>query len=555
MTMFRSSFWFTTIISIICRIPFLQTHLRQCHNDDDNNDDIAPTMMTPTASPSPIMIEPSPPTNERYDPTQPLNILILYGDDWRYNSIGIMNPLLQTPTLDALAQNGIHFVNSYVTTSVCWVSRATYFTGQYMSRHQTTRVADPKFYQHWNTTSWPALLQQSEHQYYVGHIGKWQFQNPKQIVQSFFNFTSIFEYHVNAQTGIRFTEQTINDTIRFLDAYTQVNHETTATNTNRTTKKKKHPFVLNLAMFPPKAVLDGTIPSLNYRTRDLEYNVYRNTSIPIVTNNINDTSFHQLPYFLQSTTPPTESRRRYEQKYIPNTSYQENMQRYYALITEVDTTLQSIIDLLKARQLYYNTVILFTTDNGYMHGEHGLSGKWYPYQESIRVPLIVADPRMTPSQRNTKNHHFVMNIDLAPTILSIGNVTLPNRNSSSNNNNSSSNSNSLPTPQQMQGMDMTQLYLPQKNTATTNNSTIPWRDNELYYEHPTIQNRNFLTASTALISLQYSYMVYPEWNDYEVLHDLIRDPLEQINVINYTNYSTIVQYYRQRHALWKEAVK
>jgi arylsulfatase A-like enzyme len=248
------------------------------------------------------------------------------------------------------------------------------------------------------------------------------------------------------------------------------------------------------------------------------------------------------------------------------------MQRYYALITEVDTTLQRIIDLLKVRNLYNNTVIIFTTDNGFLHGEHGLSGKWYPYQESIRVPLIISDPRMTPTQRNTKNTQFIFNIDLAPTILSIANVSIPS-------------SPLLPLAQQMQGLDITQLYLHpslsrirnninsattttttttnntirMKNATTTNNQTtnnmtlptaVSWRASELYYEHPTIQSRTYLTSSTAYITLNYSYMIYPEWNHTEVLYDLINDPYEQTNVISNPKYSTVLQHVRQRHAYW-----
>ena len=535
------SFWLTTIVSAICRVRFVRKNIRLCRDDGPSQ----------TPSPSPL---PQPP-----QPKRPLNILVLFGDDWRHNSIGILNPIVQTPTLNALAANGIHFVNSYVTTSVCWVSRATYFTGQYMSRHNTTRVGDPQFYQRWNTTSWPALLQQSAAQYYVGHIGKWQFHNPNQFVESAFNFTSIFEYHVQPKTGVRFTEHTINETVRFLDEHGKLNNKN---GTNVTTKPPHyHPFALTLAMFPPKSVTDGTIPSQNYQTRDAEYRIYQNTTIPIVTNNINDTSFRKLPYFLQSTTPPTESRRRYEQKYIPNQSFQENMQRYYALITEVDRALDRIIQLLKARGLYQDTVILFTTDNGYLHGEHGLSGKWYPYQESIRTPLIISDPRLTTSQRNTTRHEFIFNIDLAPTILSIGNVTFTTTTTNSNN------QSLLPQQQQlqMQGMDITRLYLSNGTTTTSNNNntanngsnstTTQWRENEVYYEHPTIQSRTYLTSSTALITLNYSYMIYPEWNNYEVLYDLIRDPFEQTNVVNETNYRAIVQWYRQRHAIWKERVK
>jgi hypothetical protein len=74
-----------------------------------------------------------------------MNILLLYADDWThhhtlssFHKTQPVNSILQTPTLDALSQDGIRFTHNCVTTSVCWISRATLFTGQYMSRHKTT---------------------------------------------------------------------------------------------------------------------------------------------------------------------------------------------------------------------------------------------------------------------------------------------------------------------------------------------------------------------------------------------------------------------------------
>ena len=126
---------------------------------------------------------------------KPLNILILYPDDWRHDSIGGVAPVVQTPFLNQLAREGIRFTYNMVTTSICLISRATLFTGQYASRHRSYRLRTPVFYDQWNKTSWPALLQQHPtHPYYTGHVGKWQYANPNRIVQTqLFNYTNIFE--------------------------------------------------------------------------------------------------------------------------------------------------------------------------------------------------------------------------------------------------------------------------------------------------------------------------------------------------------------------------
>ena len=73
--------------------------------------------------------------------------------------------------------------------------------------------------------------------------------------------------------------------------------------------------------------------------------------------------------------------------------YQQGMKNYYRLISQVDAACREIVQDLDRQKLLQDTMVIFTTDNGYFHGEHGLAEKWYPYQESIRVPLIIYDPR------------------------------------------------------------------------------------------------------------------------------------------------------------------
>ena len=110
-------------------------------------------------------------TNTRQN--KPLNIVILYADDWRHDDIGVASPnnVVHTPFLDWLANTqGIRFTHNCVTTSVCWISRATLHTGQYYSRHKATRPIDNEWYQGWGN-SFPEVLKKLG--YYVGHIGKW----------------------------------------------------------------------------------------------------------------------------------------------------------------------------------------------------------------------------------------------------------------------------------------------------------------------------------------------------------------------------------------------
>ena len=167
---------------------------------------------------------------------KPLNVIVLYPDDWRHDDIGGVSPVLRTPFLNQLAQQGIRFTYNAVTTSICWISRATLFTGQYASRHKSLRIRQPVFYNDWDKNSFPALLQKHAG-YFVGHVGKWQYQNKEGIVGKLFNWTSLFEgYHW--YKGIPAANYTRDETIRFLRE-----------------RPKDQPFAVTVAFYPPKGKL------------------------------------------------------------------------------------------------------------------------------------------------------------------------------------------------------------------------------------------------------------------------------------------------------------
>jgi arylsulfatase len=96
--------------------------------------------------------------------------LILYPDDWRHDTIGKEDSIIQTPFLDSLADQGIRFRQNAVTCSICWVSRASLFTGQWPSRHQSKKLICPHFAAGyvWKESSWPGILK--KHGYYIGHV-------------------------------------------------------------------------------------------------------------------------------------------------------------------------------------------------------------------------------------------------------------------------------------------------------------------------------------------------------------------------------------------------
>lgn len=136
--------------------------------------------------------------------------------------------------------------------------------------------------------------------------------------------------------------------------------------------------------------------------------------------------------------------------------FQNSMKNMYRMITGVDEACKNIVDELDRQGVLNETLIIFTTDNGALHGEHGLGGKWFPFAESIRVPLIVWDPRMPASKRGTVDESFTLNIDLAPTILGAAQIHKK-------------------VPLGMQGRNIADSYLPKYNHDALIYNSSPWR--------------------------------------------------------------------------------
>ncbi|MEI6638064.1 MAG: sulfatase/phosphatase domain-containing protein, partial [Planctomycetota bacterium] len=101
------------------------------------------------------------------------------------------------------------------------------------------------------------------------------------------------------------------------------------------------------------------------------------------------------------------------------------VRKNYRLVSTIDGTVGRLRELLAELGLDSNTIIVFTSDNGHFHGDHGLWGKWLPHDPSIRVPLIAYDPRLPAATCGQVREELVLNIDLAPTILSWAGLTIP----------------------------------------------------------------------------------------------------------------------------------
>ena len=194
-------------------------------------------------------------------------------------------------------------------------------------------------------------------------------------------------------------------------------------------RPEDQPFMLTVAFFPPHSV-DGTEGQFFPQPETADYYPSNFTILPPVppsfsVENMNQ-SFARLPNSIfHKEGEGNEARTRWHLRFDNAAKYNVMMKRYYQMITGVDKACETIVEELERQNLLGKTLVIFTTDNGFYHGEHGLAGKWFPHEESIRVPLIVLDPRAAASAKGTVRDEMTLNIDLAPTILTAAQTFIP----------------------------------------------------------------------------------------------------------------------------------
>lgn len=406
-----------------------------------------------------------------------LNILFLLADDLRWNSLNCMgNSMLITPNIDELSGNGVRFTHACVSTSISMVSRASILTGQYMSRHNIrefgVQISEEAF-----SNTYPAILRKAG--YWSGFVGKY---GVGEIREKDFDFSREYErvhwFPLENGDSIHVTERNKNDALEFLR--------------NRPPDK---PFVLSVSFFATHA--QDNHPD-QYRYQPQSERFYCDDIITVPETG-SDEYFRSLPYFLAGES--NEGRIRWHWRFDTPEKYQKYMKAYYLMLTEMDMAVGEIVAELKREGVFDNTLIIFMGDNGYFHGEHGLADKWYPYEESIRVPLIVYDPRLPAGKRNSVNDEFVLNIDIAPSLLSAAGQKIP---------------------RSMQGKDFSDLYLSEK--------TVSWRQ-DFFYEHPFVTNESRIPSSEALVTHSDKYIWWPHYK-YKEYFNLESDPHEKHNRIN-----------------------
>lgn len=441
--------------------------------------------------------------SSRGDVAQPdrPNIIFLLTDDQRRDTLGCYgNSIVQTPNIDKLANQGIIFNNMFVTTSICAPSRASILTGQYVRRHRIWDFSASLTEQQL-TQSYPGLLKKAG--YRLGFIGKWGVgQPPKKLFDYNKSFAGQGTYEINVDGEPRHLTSVMGDqALEFLNG-----------------SSSDSPFCLSIS-FKAAHVRDSYDLNSDPFPFDPELrDLYRDVAMPLP-KTADSRYYDRLPPFLKNS----ENRMRWAVRFWGPARYQDSVKGYYRLISGVDIVVGRILRKLKEKGFSQNTIIIFTSDNGFYLGEYGFAGKWLPHEVSIRVPLIIHDPRLPQSERDTHRNEMALSIDIAPTILEMVGVQIPKG---------------------IQGRSLAPIL---------RGENVKWRT-EFFYEHLFSHPR--IPPTEAVRTQRWKYIRYIDTDPlYEELYDLRNDPLEENNLVSGVEHHDVVEKMRQKWHQWRERAK
>ncbi len=389
------------------------------------------------------------------DTSKQPNIVFIMSDDHGYQALSAYNhpisKLAPTPSIDRIANSGMRFVNSYVTNSLCGPSRATMLTGKFghingfSYNGQTFDATQP---------TWPKMLK--ENGYQTAIIGKWHIGHTPEGID--FDYWKI----LNDQGEYYNPEFITKDGSEIIEGYATDLITDFSIDWLENKRDKSKPFAL---MIHHKAPHRNQMPALrhtqmyentkfpmpdtyfdNYEGREAagaqKMNIYKDMyeghdlkmTVAVGSDSLR---YDRWPNHFQRMTTEQRTawnnayRKRnddmnaanFNEKEMAEWKYQRYVQDYCATIASVDEGVGRVLDYLEENNLTENTIIVYTSDQGFFVGEHGWFDKRFMYEQSLRTPLLIQYPGKI--KANSTSDKMVQNIDLAPTFLDLLGLDIP----------------------------------------------------------------------------------------------------------------------------------
>lgn len=420
-------------------------------------------------------------------PARP-NIIFILVDDLRWDGLSCTgNSIAKTPNIDRIAKEGALFKNFFVSIPLCSPSRGSFLTGQYAHTHGVTHNGDNAARSQ-QLVTFPKLLHDAG--YETAYVGKWHMGNDDSPRPGFDRWVSFKGQGIYENPTIN-----VDGKSSKVDGY--MTDILNGYAIDFVKQKHQKPFAL---YFAHKAVHGPFTPA--ERHKDL----YAGATLPLAPNHrdtLKDKPVLTRNVAVTNAVAGTREKRRATGKPAPldgnSTRHEEIMLQQLRAMAAVDDGVGQLFKALEESRQLDNTLLIFTSDNGYFWGEHGLGDKRWAYEESIRDPLVMRYPRLI--KAGTVLEPLALNIDIAPTALELGGA---------------------PIPKSIHGRSLVPLL---------KDARAPWRTSFLteyflergYPRVPTWQ---------AVRTDHWKYIHYPELEGMDELYDLKADPYEMKNLIN-----------------------
>ncbi|MDD4631704.1 MAG: sulfatase [Proteiniphilum sp.] len=484
------------------------------------------------------------------------NIIFIMTDDHATNAISCYGSnLIQTPNIDRLAKEGIRFENSYAVNALSGPSRACILTGKFS---HINGFKDNHSLFNGNQQTFPKILR--ENGYQTAMIGKWHLITEPQgfdywcILSGQHEqgdyYTPDFIENGNHITESGYVTDIITDkVINFLNNREKdkpfcIMYHQKAPHRNWM-PAPRHLGVFNDTMFPEP---DNLFDDYSNRGRaakeqdmSIEHTLSNDWDLKLLTHQelLNDTTnrlysvYRRMPQEVQQKWDSAYAGRIAEYKSgklkgeeLVRWKYQQYMRDYLATVISVDENIGRLLEYLEEKGELDNTMIVYTSDQGFFLGEHGWFDKRFMYEESQRMPLVIRYPAAI--QAGSISQSLCMNVDFAPTFLDLAGIRVP---------------------QDMQGISL-------KSILTSSGKTPPdWRKAVYYhyYEYPGEHSvKRHYGIRTADFKLIHFYNDIDEWE----MYDLKKDPKEMKNVFDNPEYSEnrskLMQLLRNTRAEYKD---
>ncbi|MBN1581861.1 MAG: sulfatase [Anaerolineae bacterium] len=439
------------------------------------------------------------------------NILFIMSDDHASHAMSCYGSRINTtPHIDRIARGGIRFDNCFCTNSICTPSRAVILSGTYNHINGVTTLSTPMDNR---LLTFPKLLQ--EQGYQTAMIGKWHLGQGPEHEPTGFDFWRVLPgqglYHdpvMIDRDGKRVWEGYVTDLItdmslEWLDQ-----------------RDPERPFCLLCHHKAPHRPWD---PDEKHAT------MYENEDIPVPVTFDDDYSNRASAAEAATMRIDRDLDERDLKQPLPegldaaaekHWKYQRYIKDYLRVVASIDDNVGRILDYLDEQGLTENTMVIYTSDQGFFLGDHGWYDKRFMYEESLRMPFVVRYPRDI--KAGTVNSDILLNVDFAPTFLELAGI---------------------PIPEAFQGRSF--LPLAQGHTPDGWQTSLYYR----YWMHKAHHN---VYAHYGVRTLRYKLIYYysdalgqlgaidesyePEWE----LFDLEKDPYELNNVYADPAYADVV---------------